>query len=65
MRDVVTVTIEAIVIGLMNVILIKLLSNLKSFESKSWMVYMLSGAAIHVLFEIFGGNEYWCRTTYK
>lgn len=62
MRNVLTVAIEAIVIGIMNVVIIKLLSNIKSL--KTWLVYLLSGAGIHILFEVLGGNEYWCRTTY-
>lgn len=63
MRPVVTVILEAIVIGIMNALIIIALEKMKT-KLRTWMLYFVSGALIHLLFEVFGGNEWWCLTTY-
>jgi hypothetical protein len=34
-------------------------------QTKTSTLYFISGALIHLLFEVFGGNEWWCLATYK
>lgn len=69
MRSAVTVMLEAIVIGVMNALIIIALEKIRSKTDmkkiKTWVLHFVSGALIHVLFEVFGGNEWWCLTTYK
>lgn len=68
MRSVVTVMLEAIVIGIMNTLIIIALEKIimkTEIKTKTSTLYFISGALIHLLFEVFGGNEWWCRTTYK
>jgi len=57
------VVMEAVVIGLMNVGIIyalKLGLNIDNF-----IIYLLAGALIHLIFEYTGGNQWWCTQTYK
>jgi hypothetical protein len=59
-RPITNVLIEAVVIGIMNVILIMGLDRLNVP-----MVPLLAGALIHLIFEYTGGNKWWCTQTYK
>jgi hypothetical protein len=56
--------IEAVVIGIMNLVLFELLkhSNIKISHN---LMLVLCGALIHIIFEYTGGNKWWCTTTYK
>ena len=68
MRSVVTVMLEAIVIGIMNTLIIIALEKIimkTEIKTKTSTLYFISGALIHLLFEVFGCNEWWCLTTYK
>lgn len=68
MRSVVTVMLEAIVIGIMNTLIIIALEKMimkTEIKTKTSALYFISGALIHLLFEVFGGNEWWCLATYK
>lgn len=68
MRSVVTVMLEAIVIGIMNTLIIIALEKIimkTEIKTKTSTLYFISGALIHLLFEVFGGNEWWCLATYK
>jgi ABC-type Fe3+-siderophore transport system permease subunit len=58
------VLMEAIIIGIMNAVLIYILSKLK-MKMKMPIVYLLAGALIHIIFEYTGGNKWWCTQTYK
>lgn len=62
-RPVSTVMIESIVIGIMNATLFWSLSQLKLIPKQ--LILVLCGALIHLIFEYTGGNEWWCRQTYK
>ena len=55
---------EAIVIGIMNMILFYLLQMLK-IGVPYHILLMICGALIHLIFEYTGGNQWWCRQTYK
>ena len=63
-RQLTTVLIEAIVIGIMNASLFWSLNQLGVRIPKS-LLLMICGALIHIIFEYSGGNEWWCRQTYK
>jgi hypothetical protein len=63
-RPVSTVLIEAIVIGIMNAALYQLLKVTK-IVLPTHILLMICGALIHIIFEYTGGNEWWCRQTYK
>ena len=63
-RPVTTVLIEAIVIGIMNAVLYQLLKVTK-IVIPTHILLMICGALIHIIFEYTGGNEWWCRQTYK
>jgi len=63
-RPVSTVLIEAIVIGIMNAVLYQLLKVTK-IVIPTHILLMICGALIHIIFEYTGGNEWWCRQTYK
>ena len=68
MRSIVTVMLEAIVIGIMNTLIIIALEKIimkTEIKTKTSTLYFISGALIHLLFEVFGGNEWWCLATYK
>ena len=59
-RPITTVLTEALIIGVMNIILIMGLDKLKVP-----MVPLIAGALIHIIFEYTGGNKWWCTQTYK
>jgi len=63
-RPVQTVIIEAVVIGVMNALLFYLLRMFK-FIVPNHILLIICGALIHIIFEYTGGNEWWCRQTYK
>jgi hypothetical protein len=55
---------ESIVIGIMNAALFYLLKVLK-LVLPTHILLVICGALIHLIFEYTGGNEWWCRQTYK
>lgn len=59
-RPITTVLVEALIIGVMNIILVMGLDKLKVP-----MVPLIAGALIHIIFEYTGGNKWWCTQTYK
>jgi hypothetical protein len=63
-RPVNTVLIEAIVIGVMNVSIIYGIKLLNT-NIENYLLYLIAGALIHILFEYTGGNKWWCTQTYK
>lgn len=63
-RPVNTVLIEAIVIGVMNVSFIYGIKRLNT-NIENYLLYLIAGALIHILFEYTGGNKWWCTQTYK
>jgi uncharacterized membrane protein len=63
-RPISTVLIEAIVIGIMNATLFWSLNQIGFVIPKS-VLLTICGALIHIIFEYTGGNEWWCRQTYK
>jgi hypothetical protein len=63
-RPVNTVLIEAIVIGVMNVSIIYGIKRLNT-NIENYLLYLIAGALIHILFEYTGGNKWWCTQTYK
>lgn len=63
-RPVQTVIIEAVIIGVMNALLFYLLRMFK-FIVPNHILLIICGALIHIIFEYTGGNEWWCRQTYK
>jgi hypothetical protein len=63
-RPVNTVLIEAIVIGVMNVSIIYGIKRLNT-NIENYLLYLIAGALIHILFEYSGGNRWWCTQTYK
>ena len=63
-RPVNTVLIEAIVIGAMNVSIIYGIKRLNT-NIENYLLYLIAGALIHILFEYSGGNRWWCTQTYK
>jgi hypothetical protein len=58
------VLIEAIVIGVMNVSIIYGIKRLNT-NIENYLLYLIAGALIHILFEYTGGNKWWCTQTYK
>jgi hypothetical protein len=63
-RPVQTVILESIIIGAMNALLYYLLKVTKVILP-THILLMICGALIHLIFEYTGGNEWWCRQTYK
>lgn len=63
-RSIYDVMLEALIIGIMNVVLIMGLNSLGSSYSPL-AIHFLAGALIHILFEYSGGNKWWCEQTYK
>ena len=63
-RPVNTVLIESIVIGVMNVSIIYGIKRLNT-NIENYLLYLIAGALIHILFEYTGGNKWWCTQTYK
>lgn len=53
---------EALVIGVMNLLIFMLLNRL--FKLSTPVKLFIGGALIHIAFEYSGGNEWWCRSTY-
>mgnify|MGYP003630877507 FL=1 len=62
MRYIPTVLTEALVIGIMNVLIFMLLNRL--FKLSTPVKLFIGGALIHIAFEYSGGNEWWCKSTY-
>ena len=62
LRPLKIVMLEAIVIGVMNLIIFMLLNHL--FEISTPVKLFIGGALIHIAFEYSGGNEWWCKSTY-
>lgn len=63
-RQLTTVAFEALIIGIMNAALFYLLQKL-DIKINTQTLLILCGALIHIIFEYSGGNEWWCRQTYK
>lgn len=63
MRGVSTVSIEAFVIGVMNIIMTYLIERISPDVPKFFAIF-LSGFLIHVVFEVVGANAWWCKTAY-
>jgi hypothetical protein len=63
-RPINTVLIEAIVIGVMNVSIIYGIKRLNT-NIENYLLYLIAGALIHIIFEYTGGNKWWCTQTYK
>lgn len=63
-RPLQTVLLESVVIGVMNATLFMSLKQFKLIIPQH-MILVLCGALIHLIFEYSGGNEWWCRQTYK
>ena len=59
-RPITIVLIEALIIGVMNIILVMGLDKINVP-----MVPLIAGALIHIIFEYTGGNKWWCTQTYK
>ena len=59
-RHITMVLLEALIIGVMNIVLIMGLDKLKVP-----MVPLIAGALIHIIFEYTGGNKWWCTQTYE
>lgn len=64
MRPVRDVLLEATIIGILNIVIYYLLRRI-SKKSKTTLLLFVSGFMIHILFEYLGGNEWWCRKSYK
>jgi len=62
-RPIVSVAVESIIIGMMNV---GIFYTLKYFTKLDivWLLF-ITGAMIHLIFEYTGGNKWWCTQTYK
>ena len=58
-RPVSTVLMEAIVIGLMNLVIITALAKVGT-GLPHLTEYVIAGALIHIIFEYTGGNKWWC-----
>lgn len=60
--------VEAIVIGIITLLLIipivSALSGKILYDSKMLIGSFLMGASIHIVFELLGLNEQWCRATF-
>lgn len=64
MRPVRDVLLEATIIGILNIAIYYLLRRI-SKKSTMTLLLFVAGFAIHLLFEYLGGNEWWCRKSYK
>ena len=53
---------EALVIGVMNLLIFMLLNRL--FKLSTPVKLFIGGALIHIACEYSGGNEWWCKSTY-
>ena len=65
MRPITDVLIEAGVIGLMNMFIVWVFTKIPSMRKIPllWKLF-IAGALIHLLFEVVGANEWWCKKTY-
>lgn len=63
-RQVASVLLEAIIIGIMNAILFWSLQQMNLNINPLWLL-IICGAMIHIVFEYTGANEWWCKSTYK
>ncbi len=63
-RPIQIVILEALIIGIMNAVLILLVSKL-DLKVDTPILYLIAGALIHLIFEYTGGNKWWCTQTYK
>ncbi len=63
-RPIQIVILEALIIGIMNAVLILLVSKL-NLKVDTPILYLIAGALIHLIFEYTGGNKWWCPQTYK
>ena len=63
-RPVRDVLLEATIIGILNIAIYYLLRRI-SKKSTTTLLLFVAGFMIHILFEYSGGNEWWCRQTYK
>lgn len=63
-RPIQNVLTEALIIGLMNAGLFYII---KMIQPSGGVIptLIICGALIHIIFEYTGGNEWWCRKTYK
>mgnify|MGYP007072041896 FL=1 len=61
MRNVFTVAFEALVVGL---VLLVLLMLTKMLPIPAEAAVVLAGALTHVVFEYLGLNRWWCLVTY-
>ena len=64
MRNPITIATECLVIGSMNVALFYVLRD-RITQLSNLAIIFICGVLIHLLFEVSGGNEWWCRSTYK
>ncbi len=62
-RPIQNILTEAIIIGILNFIIYMILKRYTDLSVN--MKILLGGTLIHILFEISGANELWCRTTYE
>ena len=63
-RPVNAVVLEAVIIGLMNLVLFQILKHFKT-DIPHNLILFICGALIHIIFEYTGGNKWWCTQTYK
>ena len=61
MRSLQTVMFEAIVIGIMNLVVFY---GLSIFIKNPVIILFICGVLIHLILEYLGLNEWWCKTTY-
>lgn len=64
MRPARDVLLEATIIGILNIAIYYLLRRI-SKKSTTTLLLFVAGFMIHILFEYLGGNEWWCRKSYK
>ena len=62
-RQVTTVLLEAIIIGIMNALLFVVLKQL-NVKTNPMLLLVVCGALIHLIFEYMGANKWWCKRTY-
>lgn len=64
LRPIKDILTEAIIIGIMNVVLFYAIGSISKLIPTPMSV-LIAGISIHILFEYTGGNEWWCKRTYK
>lgn len=62
MRNVFTVGFEALVVGLVLLLLLAFTSRLQVHPA---VAVVLAGALTHIAFEYLGLNRWWCLVTYQ